>query len=254
MKRFCSMLLSLVLLFTMLTPSAAAVDDFIVIPWGDDQTATQPETPVEPAVPETPSAPIVVPTIPLEPENSVKPVAPSEPLKPEKPVTPAKTYKATRSNMMISVDGKMVEPAGYAIEGYTYYKLRDVAYLMIGKPCTFAVGWDQPTYSVTMTTGKDYVPAGGELKKESASTATAKVGDCNLLLDGHGRNVQDFAATSMKKWKAQVATTLKELFSQYVDLNHQISADVLINLNQSLHEKIITFNNNIVAFGCGNGV
>ena len=27
---------------------------------------------------------------------------------------------------------------------------------------------------------------------------------CNLLLDGHGGNADDFAATSMKKWKNQV--------------------------------------------------
>ena len=37
----------------------------------------------------------------------------------------------------------------------------------------------------------------------------------NILLDGHGKTVKDFANTSMKKWKAQVVTTLKELFSQY---------------------------------------
>ena len=195
MKRFCSMLLSLVLLVTMLAPSAAAVDDYIVIPWGNDQTVTQPETPV---APETPSAPIVVPTIPLDPGNTVEPVTPTQP---EKPAEPAKTYKATRSNMMISVDGTLVEPAGYAIEGYTYYKLRDVAYLMIGKPCTFAVGWDQPTYSVTMTTGEDYVPAGGELKKESASTATAKVGDCNLLLDGDAIELDGYLINSNNYFK-----------------------------------------------------
>ena len=38
---------------------------------------------------------------------------------------------------------------------------------------------------------------------------------CNLLLDGHGRNVQDFAATSMKKWKAQVSRHLEQLRSSH---------------------------------------
>ena len=34
---------------------------------------------------------------------------------------------------------------------------------------------------------------------------------CNLLLDGHGSTVYDFAHTSMKKWKAQVLSHLTEL-------------------------------------------
>ena len=34
---------------------------------------------------------------------------------------------------------------------------------------------------------------------------------CNILLDGHGSTVYDFAHTSMKKWKAQVLSHLTEL-------------------------------------------
>ena len=34
---------------------------------------------------------------------------------------------------------------------------------------------------------------------------------CNLLLDGHGGTVADFAATSMKKWKAQVEPQFCEI-------------------------------------------
>ena len=37
----------------------------------------------------------------------------------------------------------------------------------------------------------------------------------NILLDGHGKEVEDFSRTSMKKWKAQVAATLDMLFTRY---------------------------------------
>lgn len=37
----------------------------------------------------------------------------------------------------------------------------------------------------------------------------------NILLDGHGGQVEDFAAASMKKWKEQVNARLGELRSQY---------------------------------------
>ncbi len=34
---------------------------------------------------------------------------------------------------------------------------------------------------------------------------------CNLLLDGHGKSVEDFAKTSMDKWKAQVSLKVDQL-------------------------------------------
>lgn len=37
----------------------------------------------------------------------------------------------------------------------------------------------------------------------------------SILLDGHGKQVRDFSATSMKKWKAQISAKLEELFEKY---------------------------------------
>ena len=38
---------------------------------------------------------------------------------------------------------------------------------------------------------------------------------CNLLLDGHGAGMAEFAHTSMEKWKMQVADKLEELLSDH---------------------------------------
>ena len=38
---------------------------------------------------------------------------------------------------------------------------------------------------------------------------------CNLLLDGHGQGVREFGASSMDKWKAQVAARLEELLASH---------------------------------------
>ena len=40
----------------------------------------------------------------------------------------------------------------------------------------------------------------------------------DLLLDGHGGNVEDFSRTSMKKWKAQVSAKVQQLLAQYEEL------------------------------------
>lgn len=37
----------------------------------------------------------------------------------------------------------------------------------------------------------------------------------NILLDGHGKGVEEFARTSMTKWKAQVSHTLDEILSTH---------------------------------------
>ena len=37
----------------------------------------------------------------------------------------------------------------------------------------------------------------------------------NILLDGHGGKVADFSATSMEKWKAQVADTVQQLLRRH---------------------------------------
>lgn len=37
----------------------------------------------------------------------------------------------------------------------------------------------------------------------------------NLLLDGHGKRIEDFSATSMKKWKQQAAGALRQLLEQH---------------------------------------
>ena len=46
---------------------------------------------------------------------------------------------------------------------------------------------------------------------EFISLVPESVSVYNLLLDGHGKGVRDFAKTSMKKWETQVASVVEEL-------------------------------------------
>ncbi len=41
---------------------------------------------------------------------------------------------------------------------------------------------------------------------------------CNLLLDGHGGGVRDFSRTSMEKWEAQIAETVRELTATHKEV------------------------------------
>ena len=57
-------------------------------------------------------------------------------------VTTAFGATAKPSSDKVSVNGKLVSPQVYNIDGYNYFKLRDVAQVMNGTPATFQVGWD----------------------------------------------------------------------------------------------------------------
>lgn len=41
---------------------------------------------------------------------------------------------------------------------------------------------------------------------------------CGILLDGHGKGVEDISSTSMEKWKAQVADKISELYLKYKNI------------------------------------
>ena len=62
------------------------------------------------------------------------------------------------SKMEIFLDGEQVYPSGYLIStgdsAYTYFKIRDIAYLMRDKECKFNVEYDAATDSIIATRGE----------------------------------------------------------------------------------------------------
>ena len=63
----------------------------------------------------------------------------------------------------MQVDGTDVKPQAYFLNGYNYYKLRDIAYLLRGTSVSFNVGWDSATKTIYLFNGIDYIEVGGEM-------------------------------------------------------------------------------------------
>lgn len=64
---------------------------------------------------------------------------------------------------------------------------------------------------------------------------------CNILLDGHGGSVKDFAGASMEKWQRQVDTRLAQLSAQYenvVVLAHSMGTLLAMGAAEKYPEKI----------------
>ena len=73
----------------------------------------------------------------------------------------------------------------YNINNYNYFKLRDIAALLEGTEAQFAVGYDNATRTVTITTGGTYIWTGNDLNAVgSAASAKAELSSQTLTVDG----------------------------------------------------------------------
>lgn len=71
---------------------------------------------------------------------------------------------AVVSSMKVTVDGKEVAFDAYNINGNNYFKIRDVAFALNGSQKPFEVVWSQEKQAISMYSGKQYTPVGGEMR------------------------------------------------------------------------------------------
>lgn len=102
-------------------------------------------------------------------------------LRPALPVTaPASPTAAT-----VVFDGIPIPLQAYTIDGFTYFKLRDIAFVLSGTGKQFEVAWDGERNQVLLTTGASYTPAGGEAQVPALlQNETARSTASTILLDG----------------------------------------------------------------------
>ena len=102
----------------------------------------------------------------------------------EAPAAPANAPVVQVSTQKLAVDGVEKDIEHYNIDGSNYFKLRDLACLLIGTYSAFDVGYDSETRTVTVTTGADYTPLPTDLQIGSDQSASAVVSSQALAIDG----------------------------------------------------------------------
>ena len=89
------------------------------------------------------------------------------------------------SHQNLTVNGVPIRCEMYNIDGYNYFKLRDLAYLLSGTGSQFSVGYDNATNTVRINTGRAYVSNGSELLFDgSDKSSSAVVSPQSILIDG----------------------------------------------------------------------
>ena len=88
---------------------------------------------------------------------------------PAEPEAPAAEAQALNPDPVVSVtsqalaiDGVDTPLAAYNIDGYNYFKLRDLAFLLMDTPAAFNVEYDAASDAIALTPGGAYTPLGTE--------------------------------------------------------------------------------------------
>lgn len=91
---------------------------------------------------------------------------------------------ATPSSSDIYLDGRRVEISPYLVNGNNYFKLRDLAWALNGTDAAFQLTYRQEDKSVYVTSGQNYMSAGGEGGSLGAFRAWARPNMPSVYLDG----------------------------------------------------------------------
>lgn len=97
----------------------------------------------------------------------------------------AKTVEAVSNKSKVLVDGIETEFEAYNIEGYNFFKLRDIAYAISETDKQFDTIWNEEAKAINMVTRTPYTAVGGEITS-SGSTKTKTAEESKALLQING--------------------------------------------------------------------
>ncbi|MCL2058215.1 MAG: hypothetical protein FWH01_04030 [Oscillospiraceae bacterium] len=91
---------------------------------------------------------------------------------------------ASPTDSTVLIDRGPVTFDAYLIEGNNYFKLRDIAYILVDTTKQFSVDWDDERDAITLTSGLPYVPVGGEMSGKGTGNKTPMPTTSKIYLDG----------------------------------------------------------------------
>lgn len=91
---------------------------------------------------------------------------------------------ATPNSAAVYVDGERQLFDAYTIQGRTYFKLRDIAYVLNQTEKQFAVGWNDLQNAISLTTGEEYTPQGTEMLRTGGTAKVPSPTSSKVYLDG----------------------------------------------------------------------
>lgn len=123
---------------------------------------------------------------------------------------------ANRTDSSIYVNGKKINLDVQEINGSNYFKLRDIAYVLNGTEKQFAVGWDNASKTISLTTNQPYAGEAPTFFPDYyyfGIGPTAKLTDSPILLNGAQKELYAYNITGNNFFKLR---DLGQTFDFYV--------------------------------------
>ena len=92
----------------------------------------------------------------------------------------------------ITLNGEPVLLSGYIMGGNSFFRLRDIAYIMDGTRASFNVGWDVSQSALTIQRWHNYVPIGGELRSIARVKQQVTYSDIMIIVGGVAWHLTSF--------------------------------------------------------------
>ncbi|MGP1569652.1 MAG: hypothetical protein ACTTH0_01830 [Eubacteriales bacterium] len=92
--------------------------------------------------------------------------------------------KVTPNLATVAINNKEFVFDAYNIDGNNYFKLRDLAFILMDTNKKFDVSWDAATKTMNVVTGKEYTKIGGEMSKTEPKEASTVRSDAKIMMDG----------------------------------------------------------------------
>lgn len=107
--------------------------------------------------------------------------------------TPAQEATASPTASKVVVDGAEVSFEAYNIDGYNYFKLRDLAMAISGSEKQFEVTWDEEKNAINLVSGEAYTPVGGEFAVLAGTESVqATVNQSAIYMNGEEIELQAY--------------------------------------------------------------
>ena len=102
----------------------------------------------------------------------------------EPPTPPPTSQTVSPTAATVLVDGTATAFEAYNIDGYNFFKLRDLAHAIDGSGKQFSVGWDGDANAISLTSGQPYEIVGGEMEQGDGADKAASPTTSTVFLDG----------------------------------------------------------------------
>lgn len=119
------------------------------------------------------------------------------------------------STQTLYVNGEPIQPFDmYNIDGYNYFKLRDIAYLLKDTYAGFSIGYDAQSQTATAISGQPYIPEGNELTRGKDNSSSCRPSPHTVLFNGTPSTAYAYNIGGNNYFKLR---DIAEAFNFYVD-------------------------------------